>query len=254
MNGHSHWMRSRMRTTRGAMTLALLLCAAAPARAQEPDAPRCTASPNAADTTLVRYDCAGRGDWARVRFSVSVPAGWAVSDTAQLSTVTLVAGQGTTGVYVQGSDQLFIPTTPRDTANFWISAGDVLLDRVLTQQEVGDVAREAGTPDGARLMITRAQSTDSALAELAGLIASDNELVEVVEQRAEMGMLGGLRAGTLHEVLGVNGWVMQSEGRVTVSDAVLYGLVIRAPQAEFQANRALWDRVIASFTLHPPQP
>jgi hypothetical protein len=45
--------------------------------------------------------------------------------------------------------------------------------------------------------------------------------------------------------------VWETEGWVTVRDAVFYGLIVSAPQAEFRANRALWERVFASFVVHP---
>ncbi len=246
------------RMMRGAMVLALLACAA-PARAQEPAAvpaasavPRCVASADA-DSTLVRYDCAGTGEWARVRYSVSLPAGWAVQETEERN-VTITARQGGAGVFVQGSDQLFVPLTARDSSDFWIFAGDLLLNRVPTEREVRELIRDAGDEAGARFMVDRAQSTDSALAALASMLGATDERIEVVGQLRSIETLGGQRAGSLIEVQRVGGETFEKHGRVTVNNAVFYGIIVTAPEEEFRANRALWDRVIASFTIHPAGP
>lgn len=256
MNRQSRPMSTRMPAVpfRGAAILALLLCAAAPARAQDPapPVPRCVAAPDA-DTTLVRYDCAGTGQWAQVRYSVSLPAGWDVQEMEERN-VTLAARRGTSGVFVQGSDQLFVPVTARDSSDFWIFAGDLLLDRVPTAGEVAGLIRDAGDESGMRAMVTRTQSTDSALASLADMLASRNEQIEVIGQLREVSTLGGLRAGTLHEVRRVNGQTLRSEGRVTVSNAVFYGLIVMASDEEYQAHQPLWDRVFASFVIHPSTP
>lgn len=242
-----------------AMVLALLACGCGPARAQAPvasapapapAAPRCTASPHATDATLVRYDCAGTGHWARVRYSVSLPAGWEVREMEERN-VTLAARQGGAGVFVQGSDQLFVPATAKDSSDFWIFAGDLLLDRVPTEPEIAGLVRDAGDEAGMRRMVTRAQSSDSALAALASMLGARDERIEVIGQMRGIEVLGGQRAGMLNEMQRVGGMTMELHGRVTVNDAVLYGIVITAPEEEYRANRALWERVIASFTIHP---
>lgn len=240
-------------TARAAVILSLLLCAASPARAQEPAVPRCVPAPGGGDTTLVRYDCTGVGEWARVRYSLSLPAGWTVQEMEERN-VTLVASGGSARVITQGSDQLFVPVTAQDTAEFWTAAANLLLDRVPSEREVQELIRDAGDVDGARFMLTRAQSTDSALASLAGMMGAQREDIEVIGALRGVATLGGRRAGALREVRRANGMVLEMDGRLTVHDGVFYGLAFLAPEGEFAAHRELWERVLASFVIHPAAP
>lgn len=231
--------------------LAALMCAAAPVHAQESAETRCAvAAGAAADSTLVRWDCAGSAHTGAVRFSVSLPAGWEVQQMEERS-ITLTARNGGPGVYVQAGDQLWEPTTAADSADFWTFATELMLGRAPTPREVAELRRDAGDEDGARFMVSRAQRADDGLVAMTSGLASTNPSVQVTGQMREIRTLGGERAGYLHEVKQIDGATWESEGWVTVRDAVFYAMIIAAPEAEFRANRALWDRVAASFVIHP---
>jgi hypothetical protein len=231
--------------------LAAMMCAAAPVHAQEPAEPRCAAAPGAsADTMLVRWDCAGSAHTRAVRFSVSLPAGWEVQQTEERS-IMITARNGGPGVYVQAGDQLWAPTTAADSADFWTFATELMLGRAPTVREVGEMRRDAGDEDGARFMVSRAQRTEDGLLAMTGGLASANPSVQVTGQVREIRALGGERAGYLHEVKQVDGATWESEGWVTVRDAVFYAIIVAAPEAEYRASRALWERIAASFVIHP---
>jgi hypothetical protein len=233
--------------------LAATMCAAAPVHAQEPATPRCAAASGAAaDSTLVRWDCTGSAHTGAVRFSVSLPTGWEVQQTEERS-INLTARNGGPGVYVQAGDQLWAPTTAADSADFWTFATELMLGRAPTPREVAELRRDAGDEDGARFMVSRAQRADDGLLAMTGGLASGDSTIQVTGQMREIRTLGGERAGYLHEVKQVNGAAWESEGWVTVRDAVFYAMIIAAPEAEFRANRALWERVAASFVIHPAE-
>ncbi len=198
----------------------------------------------------MRWDCAGSGPTARVRFSVSLPAGFTVRQS-QGWNVLLVAERGAARVHVQAADQLWESVTAADTAEFWAFAADLMLGRAPTPREVAELRRDAGDEDGARFMVSRTQRTDSGLVALASALATAQPGVETVGQLREIRTLGGLRAGYLNEVTRMDGEISESEGWATVQDAVFYGMVIAAPDAEYRADLGLWERVVASFTLHP---
>jgi hypothetical protein len=230
--------------------LAVTMCAAAPVHAQEPATPRCAAAGAAADSSVVRWDCTGSAHTGAVRFSVSLPAGWEVQQTEERS-INLTARDGGPGVYVQAGDQLWEPTTAADSADFWTFATELMLGRAPTPREVAELRRDAGDEDGARFMVSRAQREDDGLLAMTGGLASGDSTIQVTSQTREIRTLGGERAGYLHEVKQVNGGTWESEGWVTVRDAVFYAMIIAAPEAEFRAKRALWERVAASFVIHP---
>jgi hypothetical protein len=231
--------------------VAVVTCAAVPTHAQEATTPRCAIAPGAAaDTTLLRWDCAGSAHTGVVRFSVSLPAAWEVQQTEERA-ILLTARNGGPGVYVQAGDQLWEPTTAADSADFWTFATDLMLGRAPTPREVADFRRDAGDEDGARFMVSRAQRSDDGLLAMTDGLASTNPSVQVTGQVREIRTLGGERAGYLHEVKQIDGATWESEGWVTVLDAVFYGIIVTAPEAEFRAGRALWERVVASFVIHP---
>ncbi|HST62248.1 MAG TPA: hypothetical protein VLK84_26325 [Longimicrobium sp.] len=241
-----------MTRARAAFLLLLALCVALPARAQAPDSTPCVRASQASESELVRWDCAGSGPRARVRFSVSLPAGFTVRQS-QGWNVQLMAERGAARVRVQAADQLWESVTAADTAEFWAFAAELVLGRAPTPREVGELRRDAGDEDGARFMVSRTQRTDSGLVALASALATALPGVETVGQMREIRTLGGLRAGYLNEITRRDGEISESEGWGTVQDAVFYGIVIAAPDAEYRANRALWERVVASFTLHPAE-
>ena len=231
--------------------LAATMCAAAPVHAQPAAPPRCVAAAGApADSTLVRWDCAGSGPTGAVRFSVSLPAGWEV-EQSEGRDIVLTARHGAPGVYIQAGDQLWNPTTAADSADFWIFAAELMLGRAPTPREVAELRRDAGDEDGARFMVSRAQGTDRGLTALADGLASTRPDIQVTGRTREIRSLAGQRAGYLYEVKEKEGGTWESEGWVTVRDAVFYGLLVTAPEAEFRAHRALWERVAASFAIHP---
>lgn len=231
--------------------LAAMICAAAPAHAQPASPPRCVAAAGApADSTLVRWDCAGSRHTGAVRFSLSLPAGWEVEQTEDRS-IVLKARSGAAGVYVQAGDQLWAPTTPADSVDFWTFATDLMLGRAPTPREVAELRRDAGDEDGARFMVSRAQGTDRGLLALAEGLASTSPDVQVTGRTREIRTLAGQRAGYLSEVKEKEGETWESEGWVTARDAVFYGILVTAPAAEFRARRALWERVAASLVIHP---
>jgi hypothetical protein len=234
--------------------LAAMMCAAAPVHAQPasppPSPPRCVAAAGApADSALVRWDCAGSRHTGAVRFSLSLPAGWEVEQSEDRS-IVLKARGGASGVYVQAGDQLWNPTTAADSADFWTFATDLMLGRAPTPREVAELRRDAGDEEGARFMVSRAQGTDSGLMALAEGLASTSPDVQVTARTREIRTLAGQRAGYMSEVKEKEGETWESEGWVTARDAVFYGILVTAPAAEFRANRALWERVAASFVIH----
>lgn len=232
-------------------------CAAAPLGAQDtaqaPAAPRCVrAAMPAADSAFVRYDCAGTGDWARVGYSVSLPAAWAVEESGDRQ-ITLTARNGVPLIAVQGSDELFVPVTPADSAEFWAVAAELLLDHPPTAREVEELKRDAGDEAGARFVLTRAQSTDSALVALTSMLNSTRQDVERITQVGSVDTLAGRRAGRLVLRTAQDGEVFRRLGYVTVHDGVFYGIVVQSLDTEWDAHRALWERVVASFVIQPPR-
>jgi hypothetical protein len=191
-------MDFRMTTLARVSLLVLAAGAAAPLRAQEPASTRCVPVPGvAADSGLVRYDCAGAAHTGAARFSVSLPEGWEIEQSENLA-IHLRAHQGGRGgpsVFVQVADQLRKPLTAADTAGFWTFATDLMLNRTPTPREVAEFRRDAGDEEGARFMVTREQTSDTGLAVLAGLLAATRPEVEVMGQVREIRTLGGERAG-----------------------------------------------------------
>ena len=236
---------------RARLLLLLAICAAAPAHAQP--AQRCTAAPGAsADTTLVRWDCTGNGPTRLVRFSVSLPSGWEVRESEE-DNVTLTAQNGGALIAMQGYDPLFVPATANDTVSFWGEATELLLGRAPTRREVDELRRDAGDEDGARFMLTRAQSTDSALLHMAGTLAGENPRIHRLGRLVNVDTLAGQRAGYLFQHYRIQDVEWESAGRVTVRDGVYYGLVFAAPTDTYIDLEPMWARVLASFVIHPPR-
>lgn len=229
--------------------LLLAICAAIPAHAQP--APRCAAAPGAsADTTLVRWECAGNGATRMVRFSVSLPAGWQVRESEE-DNLTLMAVNNGAQVALQGYDPLSVPATASDTAAFWREAAGLLLGRRPTPREVAELRRDAGDEAGARFMVTRAQSTDSALQHMAGTFAGDNGQIHRLGRLVQVDTLAGQRAGYLFQHYRIRDLEWESAGRVTVRDGVMYGLAFAAPTDAYIELEPVWARVLASFVIHP---
>lgn len=226
---------------------------AAQEAAQPAGSPSCMAAPGAPEATaLVRYDCAGRDD-GRVRYAVSLPAGWEVEQPDD-GAITLTARQGFAGVFAQAADQLFVPVTAADSLEFWTVAAERMLGRTPSPREVRKMEYDALDGDGARFMITRAQSTDSALQALTALLASEPAGATVTTRIADVRTLGGSRAGWVIQRTEREGVSWRREGYITVHDGVIYGLIIQAPDTDWAAHEALWRQVIASYTIHPPRP
>ncbi len=246
-------MTIRMMTpARAAALLLLALCAAAPAHAQP--APRCAIAPGlSADTALVRWDCAGNGPARMVRFSVSLPAGWQVREPEE-ENLTIMAEKDGALVAVQGFDPLSVPATAPDTAAFWREAARLLLGRAPTPREVAELHRDAGDEAGARFMLTRAQSTDSALQHMAGAFAGENEQIHRLGRLVLVDTLAGQRAGYLFQHYRIRDLEWESTARVTVRDGVTYGMVFAAPTDDYIDLEPVWARVLASFVIHPPRP
>jgi hypothetical protein len=241
-----------MTSARAAVLLLLALCAAPPAHAQP--APRCAPAPGAeADTTRVRWDCGGSGPTGMVRFSVSLPAGWQVREPED-DNVMLMAENGGAFVVMQGYDQLFVPVTANDTAAFWGEAAELMLGRGPTPREVAELRRDAGDEGGARFMLTRAQSTDSALLHMAGSFLTSNEQIHRLGHLVNVDTLSGQRAGYLFQRYRIRDLEWEYTGRVTVRDGVTYGIVFAAPTDDYIDLEPVWERVLASFVIHPSRP
>lgn len=229
--------------------------APAPVAAAAPELePRCTAVPRAEGSVVVRHDCAGGDELTRaVRFSVDLPAGWEFSEQMGRN-VILSATRGWSVIVLHAGDQLPDPMTAADSASYWSTAAELLLDRAPTAAEADALRREARDAAGARRVLTRAQLADTALLRLAAHLTAEREGIRVVRHEPEVRTLAGGPAGYLFEVTDREGREYTSAGYVTVRDGVFYGLVYTAREAEFEANRARWETVVASFVIHPRQP
>lgn len=229
---------------------ALVLCAAAPLRAQGDlrALPTCIQEASvAAAPDLVRYGCAGSGREAAVRFSVSVPGNWTVAwqDTVDLM---LTAEEGDNVIWVVGGDQLPEPLNRADTAAFWVSAIQRLVGREVSTVEVEDF-RDAnnGRVAAARGWITGSMLADSALrSQVMGLsTVRDGRPGQV--QETGVRTLAGEPAGYLDETVELAGRRWRMISYLTYRDGALFAISMNAIDGEHAALMPLWERVIASF-------
>lgn len=213
--------------------------------------PRCVAAHRAEGSVVVRHDCAGRDEVTRaVRFSVDLPAGWEFSEQAGRN-VILTATRGWSVIVLHAGDQLPDPVTAADSASYWSTAAELMLERAPTPEETDALRREARDVAGARRVLTRAQLAPEALLRLAAQLTAEREGIRVVRHEPEVRTLAGGPAGYLFEVTDRAGREYTSAGYVTVRDGVFYGVVYTAREAEFEANRTRWEQAVASFVIHP---
>ncbi len=209
------------------------------------------AAHRAEGSVVVRHTCAGNDDLSRaVRFSVDLPAGWEFSEQVERN-VILTATRGWSVIVLNAGDQLPDPVTAQDSASYWSTAAELMLERTPTAAETEALRREARDAAGARRVLTRAQLADDALRRLAAHLTAEREGVRVIRHEPEVRTLAGGPAGYLLEVTDRAGREYTSAGYVTVRDGVFYGLVYTAREAEFEANRARWEQAVASFVIHP---
>jgi hypothetical protein len=228
---------------------------AAPVPAVHPSAtlmePRCEPAPRPEGQPGVRFDCAGADDLSRaVRFSVELPVGWEHGEHEGRD-VMLMATRGWSVIVAQAGDMLADPRTAADSADYWQLAAELLLERTPTPAEADSLRRRAGDAGGMRLLLTRAQQADSALLELAGHLSAAREGITVVSHERSLRSWAGGPAGHLHEVTRRDGRLFHSLGYVTVRDGVFYGLVFTAREDAVEADTGRWERVQASFAIHP---
>jgi hypothetical protein len=228
----------------------LALAAAAPLHAQ-PDVtrpPACAIEASAtAGTELTSYGCAGAGPDKAVRFSIALPARWEVTfqDTADM---VLTATDGDNSVWVVGSDRLPEPWNRADTANFWMAATELLLDRDATRKEVEDFRdSNGGRISSARDWITRSQLGVSALLRLVGGLSITRDGRTPLRRETEVRTLAGQRAGYLSEVLELGGQRWRFTSYLTVRDGALFIVSLNTLESEHEAMLPLFERMLASF-------
>lgn len=215
------------------------------------DLAHCRAVPRAAGERVQRYDCAGSGPHQAVRFSAALPAGWEVGEQ-EVDGIAFFATRGYPGVFVHVADQLPGPRTAADSAQFWERAAEQVLGRAPGDDEVDALRRNAGGDEGrAREMLTAAQATDSALLQTASLFSAARQGRTVQREVREIRTLGGRRAGYLYDVSDREGMRWHSAVWVAVADGVFHAVVMNGPEAEWTADEALREQVLAAFVIRP---
>jgi hypothetical protein len=245
-------------TGAGLRLAAVLVLAAAPLRAQAADSvPACIPAP-AEGASVGRWDCAGTGYDAAVRFSVSLPADWSVAAPGDAGLVIRAARSGVE-ISVAAEDQLHAPQTRSDTAGFWMRATRLRLGRDPTLAELEAFRRRAASPDKARRAVTAAQLRDSVLLAMAHGLSAAHEGRTTSRQAAEVRRLEGHPAGYLVETFAQDGVSRRAESYVTVRDGVIFIATLQCPEGACDDARAAWEHALASLrmrtersAIHPP--
>lgn len=222
---------------------AVLVLAAAPLRAQAADSvPACIPAP-ADGAGAVRWECAGRGYDAAVRFSVSLPSDWEIQAPGDAGLV-IRASRGGVRISVAAEDQLHAPQTRSDTAGFWMRATRLRLSRDPTLPELEAFRRRAANPDKARRAVTAAQLRDDVLRVMARGLSAAND-----GWTAEVRRLAGKPAGYLAETFEQDGVVRRAESYVTVRDAVMFIATLECPDSGCGDALAVWENVLRSLRM-----